>query len=55
MFVSMSHLWMDQPVRGEAVSEQEEGLVQRGRRTQAVFGTDRISIVRLAPDGRMRG
>lgn len=55
VFVSMGHLWRDQPVRGESVSEGEEGLVRRGRKTQAAFGTDRISIVLLAPDGRMRG
>lgn len=28
---------MDQPVRGESVSEGEEGLVWRGRKTQAVL------------------
>lgn len=46
---------MDQPVRGESVSEGKEGLVWRRKKTQAVFCTDRISIVRLTPDGRMRG
>lgn len=35
--------------------KREEVLVQRGRRAQAVFGTDRISTVWLAPDGQMTG
>lgn len=41
---------MDQPVRRESVCEREEGLVWKGRRTQAVIGTDCISIVQLVPD-----
>jgi len=48
----LSHLWMDYPARGDSVSEEEEGLVWRGRTTQAVFGKGHISIVQLAVDGR---
>lgn len=55
MFASTSLLWMDQPVKGKSVSEWEDWLVWGERKTRAVFGTDRISIVQPAPDERLAG
>lgn len=53
MFVSTSRLWTAQPVSRELVSKLTEGLVWRGRKTQAIFDTDHISMVRLPPSGWM--